>query len=625
PDNERGAWINQDPDRAILVVYSDIEKMTFQTNHGGIINVDNPNRGVFRVWLMPGTHQMTYSAEGFRSIKDRIFIKSKGVGEVRVKVAQATLGELPVVIRVEPAGTDVQIDGEQVDVSGSLKLAIGEHTIEITKSGYVTVKDKLNVSNDNILFEYTLQKPKLCVVEISTTPAGAEVSIDDVKLNGVTPISDFYISGSYPIKITRDKYLPKEETILIDQAKAKNSFSYWLEPNFSLLSINTNPGAKVYLNDDLISQIKNIELSPQTVKLRAEKTKCLPKETSLIIRKGANATVDLYLDEQVGTIAISVDPPTAQIELSGDAGEYFTSTGTKIFENIPVASYELEVSLKGFKTCKRTLRLRPDETLRERITLEDYHNEITFTFRTGDLVCPKCGYVNDSVNKFCTKCDNLLLKPDETLNLKSDKPLLSHTFGGIAFGLRKAFERDYYTIRGNLQLKNQYFESHYKYSDRKSSYTHENVIILYDIFKNILFNSNGYIIPFINLGFTIGFEFNYYKFSNIEANNQEIEEDHYLMLGLNASMGIEFRITTSSTISTFIRYRQIDFVHIKSQERPQYQERIDLFLGLMGAVASHVGVGFQMTNWGDSKSTFFEDTWKGWHYPWEYSIVVYFR
>ncbi|NQU05601.1 MAG: hypothetical protein HQ568_05870, partial [Calditrichaeota bacterium] len=34
PDNERGAWINQDLDRAILVVYSDIEKMTFQTNHG---------------------------------------------------------------------------------------------------------------------------------------------------------------------------------------------------------------------------------------------------------------------------------------------------------------------------------------------------------------------------------------------------------------------------------------------------------------------------------------------------------------------------------------------------------------------------------------------------------------
>ena len=157
PDAERGPWINQDPDHAILVVYSDIEKMTFQTNHGGIVDLDNPNRGVYRIWLMPGTHQITYSAEGFRSEKDRIYIQAKDVGEVRVKVVDREPSELLVVIRVEPAGAKVLIDDSSVDISGTLKLPIGEHNIMIVKSGYVTIEEKFNISNENILFEYTLE------------------------------------------------------------------------------------------------------------------------------------------------------------------------------------------------------------------------------------------------------------------------------------------------------------------------------------------------------------------------------------------------------------------------------------------------------------------------------------
>ena len=172
PDAERGPWINQDPDHAILVVYSDIEKMTFQTNHGGIVDLDNPNRGVYRIWLMPGTHQITYSAEGFRSEKDRIYIQAKDVGEVRVKVTQVIPTELPVVIQIDPEGSVVRIDGEQVDVSVSPKLSIGEHSIEIVKSGYVTIKDKFSVSEDNILFEYKLRKEILQDMLFVNIPGG---------------------------------------------------------------------------------------------------------------------------------------------------------------------------------------------------------------------------------------------------------------------------------------------------------------------------------------------------------------------------------------------------------------------------------------------------------------------
>ncbi len=574
--------------QGLLIVESPIQGLKFKSTNPlrkGWIYQKDDEPGIWYVKVSAGTNIIDISADGFLPLLNiRKVFGVREAWKIRVTPKTPEVNELPVVIRVEPSEADVRIDGNRTDVSGSVKLAIGEHSIEITKSGYVTIKDNFTVNPDNILFEYTLEKPKLCVVEVTTEPSGAEVSIDGVKLNGTTPISDFYDSGRYPIKITLDKYLPVEETLFIDQTKAKNSFTYRLEPNFgsiiiasepevnmdiilngkpvgktpltlknqiagnylitsdheyytaesinlvlqrnenyratlqcastvgdidiscdpevnmdiylngvfkgksplklnnltpdeysiegkhnyyfadpiqvslspgqdfhgtlkprrtvgdlkiisepevgmhihlngenqgktpinlmnlpegeyriegehelyladpikfnligdetvtkklvaqenfATLTINTTPGASVYLNNQKLTNLRDLRLSPQTARLRAEKPKCETVETTLILKRGARETVDLYLDEQTGTIAISVDPPNASIELNGDAGEHFTSTGTKIFENIPVGSYELEVTLKGYKTDKRTLRLRPDETLRERITLEE--------------------------------------------------------------------------------------------------------------------------------------------------------------------------------------------------------------------------------------------------------------
>ena len=433
--------------QGLLIVESPIPKLRFSSTNplrkGWIYQKDN-EPGIWYVKVSAGTNVIDISAEsGYLPLLNiRKVFRAREAWKIKVTPKTPEVHELPVVIRVEPSADAIKVDGKTVDISGSLKLSIGEHSIEIVKSGYVTIRDKFTVSQENIFFEYTLEKPKLCVVEVTTEPSGAEVSIDGVKLNGTTPISDFYNSGRYPIKITRDKYLPVEETIFIDQNKAKNSFSYRLESNtgaiiissepevnldvslngksvgktpltlrdqdvgdytvtgsheyytaesikftiqrgetyravlkaeenFAILTVNTTPGASVYLNNQKLTTLRDLRLSPQTARLRAEKSKCETVETTLVLRRSARETVDLYLDEQTGTIAISVDPPTAQIELNGDAGEHYTSTGTKIFENIPVGSYELEASLKGYKTDKRSLRLRADETLRERITLEE--------------------------------------------------------------------------------------------------------------------------------------------------------------------------------------------------------------------------------------------------------------
>ncbi len=503
---------------AVLRVESDVQG-DLNLADVQVYHRDKESAGVYYFYVSFRERHVTFASEGYLPLTFKIPLQM-GKGKVYIVRMQSVgvtpdpASELPVVIQIEPEGSTVRIDGEQLEVSGSPKLTIGEHDIEIVKSGYVTIMDKFTVNEENIFFKYSLEKPKFCIVEVLTEPSGAEVSIDGVKLQAVTPISDVYYSGHYPIKITLAKYLPVEETIYIDQSKEKNTFNYILEPNtgtieissepevnmdvslngksvgktpvtlkeqnvgeykvsgsheyytangleitlqredeyrailipdkivgdlhvisepevgmtikvngeskgktplslsnihegqyritaehelyiaepinftlkggdkltkymkaeenFCILTVNTTMGAIVYLNNQEISELKNLRLSPQTVRLRAEKPKCETVETTLILKRGTLEIVDLYLEEQVGTIAVSVDPPDAQIELKGDAGEHYSSKGTNIFENILVGSYELEVSMKGYKTDKSILSLNPDEILRERIVLKDF-------------------------------------------------------------------------------------------------------------------------------------------------------------------------------------------------------------------------------------------------------------
>ncbi|MBZ0263060.1 SUMF1/EgtB/PvdO family nonheme iron enzyme [bacterium] len=360
-----------DPSMSVLIVRSEVQGLSFYSTRG-ILRVDEPANGVYHVKVEPGTNVFTISAEGFQAITgERIVMPKKDAVTVDVRVVEGIRESLPVMIRVEPASAEVLVDGEKVDVSSGIKLSIGEHTVHISEEGYVPIQERIEVNENNIFFEFTLEKPKLCIVEVITDPPGAEVSIDGVRLNGLTPLSDFFTHGNHLIEVTLDKYLPVQKSIFIDQTVDQNKFNYVLEPNFGVLTINTTPGAKVYLNGELLAQLSNVQLSPQTLRLRAEKPKCESVETTLILNRGANEKVDLYLDEQTGTIAISVNPPDARIELNGDTGEHFSATGTHIFESIPVGNYSLNVSAIGFKSDKRTFRLPADQTLQERIILEE--------------------------------------------------------------------------------------------------------------------------------------------------------------------------------------------------------------------------------------------------------------
>jgi len=435
-------YLFSEPNQSLLIVQSTVGDLSFASNRG-IISAEPEEVGVWHVRLEPGVQIVTIRSEGFLPLElPRYSYPRKSVRKIQVNAKAPQLDTVPVVIQVQPSDVDVLIDGYPFDLSNTPKLSVGEHRIEMSKVGYITVREVMEVSEDNIYFEYTLEKPKLSVIEIRTDPPGATVEIDGVRLSGLTPVSDFYNSGRFPITVSLDKYVPVEETITIESGGESNLFQYDLVPNFGTieitsqpevnmtvrlnssevgttpltlreqeigdyvitsehqwylaepqtftlgrgdiyrttmqaqenfaeLTVNTTPGARVTLNDTLVSDLAIIRLRPQTIRLLAEKPKCDPADSSLILRRGDRETVDLFVTPRLGTLAISVDPPEARIEVTGDAGEKYSAISTKIFSDIPVGVYEINVSAGGHVPVTQTITVMQNETLRRRIELEE--------------------------------------------------------------------------------------------------------------------------------------------------------------------------------------------------------------------------------------------------------------
>lgn len=91
---------------------------------------------------------------------------------------------------------------------------------------------------------------------------------------------------------------------------------------------------------------------------------------------------------------ISAVPEDAQIELRGDAGEYYQAVGDKVFSNIPIGTYTMRVTLVGYLNHDESILLMVDDKLSRNVKLEPQQNE-DFTNREMRQGNPSTGSLTD--------------------------------------------------------------------------------------------------------------------------------------------------------------------------------------------------------------------------------------
>lgn len=347
---------------AAIQVVSDMDGFSYDSFDGIVGQIDD-NPGKDMVYLTFTERVLEIFKTGYKPLKIilsdlGITLKPQEIWKVEI-AGNELISALPVTFRFTPSDARLTIDGKPAGTAAMQSLAMGNHAIKLEKDGYQTIEETIAVSETKVFFEWTMKKAQDAALQIETTPEGATIYLDDIKL-GESPVAAFYKPGIYPVRIVKEGYVSLENQTL-EVKLPKTTKSYTLEENVGYLTVNTHAGATVYFNDQKMDNPKNVKLAPQLVKIKVTMPKAENLEEQVALKRNDKLILEMFPVVQTGTLQVAVTPFDAMIELTGDAGEYYTSDGMKVFEDIPVGTYTLKATANGYESIQESVILKMGE------------------------------------------------------------------------------------------------------------------------------------------------------------------------------------------------------------------------------------------------------------------------
>ena len=279
---------------------------------------------------------------------------------------------MPAVVKItsEPEGATVTIDG-------NMKLGVtplesfydaGTYAIRIEKENYETINEQITITEPQTTKHYDLEDIR-ATLTVKTNPNAT------VKLNGVDykgGINKLLIlPQTISFKIEQEFCDTIEETYTLQKGE-KKVFEIYPEDIAAILTVKTHSNATVRFNGESYKGgVSNKKVAPQVLEIEVTMPKAETLKRVITLKPKAEEAIEMYPEVQTGVIQVMCIPTDAEIELTGDAGERYTSTGRKTFTDVPMGKYELIVSADGYKTHKEEFRLTADETIAKQIPLEE--------------------------------------------------------------------------------------------------------------------------------------------------------------------------------------------------------------------------------------------------------------
>ncbi len=163
--------------------------------------------------ILVGDHTVTVTKQGFSKVEKTIELKE----EIENNISVVLPNTKEVSITSNPTGADVYIDGVYKGVT-PLKtiLSYGEHTIRFNREGYYQETQTIEVGDNMDLVTEKLRQI-VGKMKITSSPSGALVYIDGVKV-GQTPLMlDDVIVGSRKVILKKAGYESYEKTLVLSE------------------------------------------------------------------------------------------------------------------------------------------------------------------------------------------------------------------------------------------------------------------------------------------------------------------------------------------------------------------------------------------------------------------------
>ena len=233
------------------------------------------------------------------------FLKGKGASELPCFGADARCAD-PVDPWVSTLGADrvVLILGGQDEGGFTYRVASYE-----PKTGRVNPATASNANLEKALLGAVAKVvPAASTLEVKTTPPGATVYVDDVKV-GVTPLNTQVLPGERVVRLDLKLHQPAEETIVIP-IRGNASLEKNLEKVAARIVITASPpGTDIFIDGQNLGKDKvdrGIAPGEHTIRLTAESHRNF--EQTITVKADQQYSLDKTLEPNPGTVVVRSNP-----------------------------------------------------------------------------------------------------------------------------------------------------------------------------------------------------------------------------------------------------------------------------------------------------------------------------
>ena len=366
PDEFVGSNHRDDNGRicAMIKVISDMEGFQYDAYNGVVSVEDQPGQDL--VYLQPDERVLEIFREGYEPLKlilsnYGIQLGSRQVWTLKISGVGKTANTLPVTFLVQPQNAAIEVDGLAAQQGKPIDLSPGRHQLKISKQGFRTIEQEINVDKNHVLFNFTLQEVDLLPLTIKSVPSGADIFLNGVK-QGQTDMGLWLYPGEYRLKIQLPGYIPVEQTITVAENR-DNTVAFTLLKNAGYLQVTVNPpDATITINQQTYRAKDKISLPPGTYELVVSKNGYIDVKDQITIKIGETETRNYHLIKNIATLNLDVQPGNATILINKT--DY---SGRRQVELAP-GVYKIEVLAKGYYPKSETITLQ-----RGQVVSRSYH------------------------------------------------------------------------------------------------------------------------------------------------------------------------------------------------------------------------------------------------------------
>jgi PEGA domain len=292
-----------------LIVSSDVDKAE--------VFIDKVSRGYtpLLIKLLPGNHLVVVKHKK-EKLQKIVEIKPNETSKVNAKL-KPTDPDIPqglITVITDTTGCDVYIDGMLKGKTPlpRLKILVGQHLIEVRKTGFVSQKRTITVNaNQQQLVTFDIKaEPKIIPIGSLkiTTETGAQIFLDGQPKGKSSFFMEKIKAGSYQLEITKPGYKKVNKTLIVKKGKGTNL--HVPLDRVGNLKITANViGASIIIDNNIIGKVPllNHELPVGTYRLEIKAKGYRLYTRTIAIKGGTTEPVTLNVN------LISLEPTADEI------------------------------------------------------------------------------------------------------------------------------------------------------------------------------------------------------------------------------------------------------------------------------------------------------------------------